>query len=749
MPGEASLALVYSARMKRLLALALVLGTTHAALAKAKPATAPAALPVAVAPLPPVAKRVPHPQLIGGRTFADDYYWLRQKGTPEVEGYLKAENAYTDAVMKPTEPFQAALYREMLARIQETDVTVPHRVRGYYYYGRTQEGQQYPIRCRKRAAGAAKDDLTGATATAPEEILLDQNELAKGEKFVAISAFNVSDDGNWLAYSVDTTGFRQFTLVFKDLKTGALSAERIPRVDAVEWAPDHRTVFYVVEDAVAKRPYRLYRHRVGTDPGKDALVYEEKDERFDLNVSRSLAGDYLFATSESKITSEVRMLATKHPDAAWTVVEPRQEQIKYDVLARGRDLFILTNAPAKAGEPIAVNFRVATTSVDKPGRAHWQSLIPHRAEVRIEAIEVFSDHAILHERADALPRLSVLSLDGKRTATPIAMPEALYAVFGEANAEYETTNYRFAYQSPVTPLTIYDYDLKSRKLTLRKRVEVKGYDASRYTTKRIAAVAKDGARIPISLVYKVGIDANPASPPPMLLYGYGSYGLSMPLMFSPERFSLLDRGVVFAIAHIRGGGDMGKPWHEAGRMANKMNTFTDFIACGEELERLGWTARDRVIINGGSAGGLLMGAVTNLRPDLWKGVVAQVPFVDVINTMFDETLPLTVGEFEEWGNPKKPDELAVMAAYSPYDNVKAQAYPAMLVESSYNDSQVMYWEPAKWVAKLRALKTDKAPLLLHLNMEPAGHGGTSGRYDRLHETAFRYAWILNVLGIKQ
>jgi oligopeptidase B len=736
--------------MKKLLALVLV--ASACAAPQPKPQAQPQVKPAAAAPAaitPPVAKRVPHQQTLHGRTLEDDYFWLRQKGTPDVENYLKAENAYTEAMTKATQPFQEALYQEMLGRIQQTDASVPHRKNGWYYYSRTVEGQQYPIYCRKSAKGAAKDDLTGDTAKSPEEVMIDLNELGKTQKFVGLGAIEISDDARWLAYSIDSTGFRQYTLRFKDLSTGKISPESIERVDAVAWAADNKTVFYVVEDDTAKRPYRLYRHVVGEDAAKDALVFEEKDEMFVLTVGRMRSGAYLISGSHSSTTTENRVLDAKKPLGAWQVIEPRVHDHKYYVDHGGNQFYIVTNSPAQPGGNKSVNFRLVTAPVATPGRAHWKELIAHRDDVKLDDAEVFADHLMLSERADALPRLRVLPLKKGAVAEDIKMPEALYAVFPDANEEFDASAYRFHFQSPITPDTVYDYDIKTKQLTQRKRVVVKNVDPSQFETARTQAVATDGTRIPISLVYKKGMKPDPAQPHPMLLYGYGSYGFSIPLTFSSDRYSLLERGVVFALAHIRGGGDMGKPWHEAGRMRTKMNTFTDFVACGETLEKMGWTAKDRVVIQGGSAGGLLMGAVTNLRPDLWKGVVAQVPFVDVINTMLDETLPLTVGEFEEWGNPKKKDEFEWIARYSPYDNVAKKEYPAILVESSYNDSQVMYWEPAKYVAKLRALKTDTHALLFKVNMEPAGHGGQSGRYDRLHETAFTFAWLLGQLGINK
>jgi oligopeptidase B len=687
-----------------------------------------------------------------GAERVDDYFWLRQKDAPEVVDYLTSENRYTDASMRPTEQLQKTLYEEMLSRIEENDTSVPSRDHGYFYYSRVEQGKQYRIMCRKSAVGAADDDRTGATATAPEEVLIDLNELGKTHKFVGLGAMEPSDDQQKLAYTVDLTGFRQYTLRFKDLRTGVTSTEEIPRVDSVAWAADGRTVFYVVEDPVAKRAGRLYRHVVGTDPKNDPLVYEEKDERFSINVYRTRSEAYLVLASGSMTTSEVRVLRADRPEGAWQLVEPRQQDHEYSVDHRGDRFYIRTNSPV-AGGPKARNFRLVSTQVDRPGRANWQEVVPHRDDVMLEQVELFADFAVLHERTDALPRLRILRLDAHGvpgTVEEVKMPEVLLTVFGGANPEFSTRVYRFNYQSPVTPSSVYDYDTSTRTLTLLKRDRVNGgYDPSRYETARIHATAPDGTPIPISLVYKKGLGADRAHPNPLLLYGYGSYGISMPLSFSSNRVSLLDRGVVWAIAHIRGGGDLGKKWHEQGRMSTKMNTFTDFIACGEKLVKLGWTSPERLAIQGGSAGGLLMGAVTNLRPDLWKAVVAQVPFVDVINTMLDESLPLTVGEFEEWGNPKKKNEYDVMIRYSPYDNVQPKAYPSMLVMTSYNDSQVMYWEPAKWVAKLRAKKTDHHPLLMRINMEPAGHGGQSGRYNQMHENAFVYAFVLYQLGIIQ
>jgi len=682
-------------------------------------------------------------ETLHGIERSDDYYWLRRKDSPEVIEYLTAENAYTEAMTRPTFELQDRLYGEMLARTKETDVTVPYRDRGWFYYQRAVEKLPYPIYCRKRASGAAVDDRTGATTIATEQVLLDLNELGRERKFVELGASEISDDGNLFAFALDTTGFRQYELQVKDFRTDKVFPETIPRVDRVAWSADGKTLFYVSQDATTKRANRLYRHQLGTDRATDVLVYEEKDEMFKLDLSRTRSRAYLVATSSSKTTSEVRTVRADRPGDSWQVIEPRRHEVKYSVDHRGDQFFIVTDAPVVPSSAKARNFRLVSAPVTSPGHAHWKELIPHRNDVMLVGIELFANFTVLHERAGALPRLRILPLSG--AAWDIPQSESVYALKRAHNAEFGTHVYRFIYESPITPETVYDYDVRTHKTTLVKRQEVPGgYDPSRYTTERIHAISRDGTSIPISLVYKKNL---PTGPQPTLLYGYGSYGMSIPLSFSSNRVSFLDRGGVWALAHVRGGGDLGTAWHDGARMATKMNTFTDFIACAEELIRKGRTVPDKLAIQGLSAGGLLMGAVTNLRPDLWKAVVAQVPFVDVINSMLDESLPLTVSEFEEWGNPKDREQYEVMVRYSPYDNIARKDYPAMLVMTAYNDSQVMYWEPAKYVARLRSLKTGKHPLLLRINMEPAGHDGHSGRYDRMHEEAFWMAFVLGQLGI--
>ena len=671
---------------------------------------------------PPVAPVRPRSQVLHGDSLPDDYAWLRDKEDPGVIAHLHAENAYTDAVMKSTEAFQDALYAEMLARIKEDDQSVPYPWRGHLYYSRTEKGKQYPIYCRK----AGRLD-------APEDVTLDLNRLAEGHTFLSVGAYTVSDDTHLLAYTVDVTGFREYTLRVKNLQTGELLPDRVERVSTVAWAADSRTLFYVLEDD-AKRPYRLYRHRLGAVA--DDLIYEETDALFRLGVGRSRSLAYVFALARSFTSTEGRALSAATPDDAWTLIAAREPDHEYEVEHGGDFFYIRTNGGGRR------NFRLVRTPVSHPGPAGWVELVPHADDVMLEDVDVFAGHYVLQERHDGLLRLRVTAL-ASGASHHIEFPEPTYEVSSEANAEFATRTYRFRYQSLITPSSVYDYDMETRELTLRKRTEVLGgYDPTRYRTERIHATAPDGTRIPISLV-------RPADSPrdgttPMLLSGYGAYGIPYPVTFSSNRLSLLERGVAVAIAHVRGGGELGKRWHDAGRMLAKRNTFTDFIAAIEHLLGAGYTAGDRLVIDGGSAGGLLVGAVLNLRPDLVRGAVLRVPFVDVINTMLDESLPLTVGEFEEWGNPKVQEYYAYMRTYCPYTNLGPRRYPAILVRTSLNDSQVMYWEPAKYVARLRAVRSGDTPLLFRIDMG-AGHGGPSGRYDALREITFDYAFILALL----
>ncbi len=673
---------------------------------------------------PPVAAKAPHETKIHGYTLKDDYFWLREKSNPAVISYLEAENAYTDEVMKPTKALQETLYNEMLGRIKQTDLSVPVRIGDYYYYSRTEEGKQYPYRCRR------KGSMSGA-----EEILLDLNALAVGHSYMGLDAFEVSDDGNWLAYTTDTTGYRQHTLHVKDLRTGRASSENIERTGSVVWATDNQTLFYTTEDAVSKRSDRFWRHVVGRDTND--LLYEEKDDLFDVGAGRSLDKKIVFLGSYAKTSREIRYLPADNPTGAFKVVLARQEGHEYDVDHYNGLFYITTNKGAK-------NFRVATAPIADPSEKNWKPFIDHKPGLKIDGLTFFANHLVVSEREGGLNYLRVVDMK-TRQSHRITTSEADYALSLSGNPEFNTTTVRFAYQSMVTPSSIYDYGLNTRQRTLLKQQEVLGgYDPATYEARRIWAVARDGTKVPLSIVSKKGVALDGKAP--LLLYAYGSYGASLAPTFSSSRLSLLDRGVMYAVAYIRGGGELGEEWREQGRMMQKMNTFTDFIDCADYLVKNTYTSSDRLVIQGGSAGGLLVGAVVTMRPDLFKAVVAQVPFVDVMNTMLDASVPLTTSEWIEWGNPSKKPEFDYMIKYSPYDNVKAQKYPAMLVQVSLNDSQVPYWEGTKFVAKLRAMKTDANPLLLKTNMG-AGHGGSSGRYDALRETAFTYSFMLWQMGL--
>jgi oligopeptidase B len=673
---------------------------------------------------PPIAKKLPKITNIHGQTLTDDYFWLRDKTNPDVKAYLEAENEYTSAVMKPTLPLQEALYKEMLGHIKETDMGVPYKEGDFFYYARTEQGKQYPIFCRKRGRDGA------------EQVVLDQNQLAEGERFMNVGLQRVSDDGNLLAYTTDNTGFRQFTLYIKNLSTGEQFKEKMFMVGSVAWAADNKTLFYTVEEEKTKRQYRVYRHTLGTPASQDVLVYEDPDERFNVHVYRTRSEAYLLIQTGSHTTSESRYLRADDPAGSWALIAPRVQDQEYDVDHRGDQFFIRANDTGR-------NFRLVTAPVTKPGRENWTEVIAHRADVMLTDIDLFQDFYVAVEREKGLPQLRVVDFASGRTRM-IEFPEPAYSASPAQNHEFKTDKYRYGYQSMVTPSSVYDYDVNTGTSELLKQIEVPGYDSSQYKSERLFALAPDGTHVPISIVYRSDFERDGSHP--LLLNGYGSYGYTYPISFTASALSLLDRGFAVAIAHIRGGGDMGKAWHDDGRMMNKMNTFTDFIAVAEHLVNGKYTSPDRLIITGASAGGLLMGAVVNMRPDLFKAVVTKVPFVDVINTMLDASLPLTVPEYEEWGNPNEKAAFDYMYSYSPYDQLAPKSYPAMLAKTSFNDSQVMYWEPAKYVAKLRTLKKDNNPLLLKTNMA-AGHGGASGRYDFLHDTAFDYAFILWQVGV--
>jgi oligopeptidase B len=678
-------------------------------------------------PRPPVARRVDHVSVWHGEKVHDPYFWLREKSNPEVIRYLEAENAYTEAMTKDLRPFADALYREMLGRIKQTDLSVPTRRGPYYYYSRTEEGKQYRVECRKKAA----EDGSFAEKAA-EEVLLDLNELARGLKFFALGAFAVSDDGNLLAYTTDTTGYRQFRLHVKDLRNGQLLPDTAERVTSVEWCPDNRTLFFTTEDPLTKRSNLLWRHPLGeeTEP-----VYQEKDRLYTTRVWRSKDRKMLFLSCHSTDTWETRFLPGDRPGGEFKAVLPRRKGHKYNVEHRDGLFYVRSNEGGR-------NFRLVTAPVAEP--AKWTELVPHRADVLLDGVEVFRDYLVASEKSQALERFRVLDFATGRWHD-VGFPEPVYAAFALVTPEYTSRSFRFSYQSLVTPSSVYDYDMATHRRTLLKWQEVLGgYDPGRYVTERQWAVARGGTKVPLSIAYRKGLKKGGSAP--LFLTGYGSYGSGARAAFNGNRVSLLDRGMVVVIAHVRGGNELGERWHDDGMLLKKKNTFYDFIDSAEWLIANGWTKPDRLVIEGASAGGLLMGAVVNLRPGLFKAVHAGVPFVDVMNSMLDASLPLTVGEYLEWGNPNEKAAFDYMRSYSPYDNLSRQAYPALLVTTSLNDSQVGYWEPAKYVAKLRALKTDNNPLLLKCNMG-AGHGGASGRYDKLRETAFEYAWLLSQVGL--
>jgi oligopeptidase B len=620
--------------------------------------------------------------------------------------------------------------------MKQTDVSVPFRDGNWWYLTRTEEGKQYAIHSRQPGPASGPD------ADAPEQVILDGNQLAEGHAFFDIGATDISRDGRWLAYTTDTTGFRQYTLHIKDLETGETLPGVVERAGSVVWTADNRTLFYTVEDEEQKRQYQLWRHALGTPHSADVLAYQDDDERFNLGVGRTRDGKFIVMESASHITTESWVLPSAEPEGKFTIITPRDGEHEYSIDHRNGLWFIRTNDRGR-------NFRLVTAPVATPGREHWTELIPHRDSVMIEEIDLFADFFIACEREDGLPRLRVGRFNGDGSAfTPtgeISFPEPAYSAQPHVNRIYDSPNFRYAYQSLVTPASVYEYVVATGASTLLKQLEIPGgFDRTLYASERIYATAPDGVKVPVSLVYRK--DKREPGQNPLYVYGYGSYGYSLPLSFSSNRLSLLDRGVVMAYAHIRGGGDLGKPWHDAGKMLVKRNTFTDFIAAVEHLTASKYGDPARVAIEGASAGGLLMGAVVNLKPQLFRAVLSHVPFVDVMNTMLDATLPLTVPEYEEWGNPNDSAYFSYMLSYSPYDNLKAANYPAMLVKTSLHDSQVMFWEPAKYVAKLRTLKTDSNPLLLVTNMQ-AGHGGASGRYDYLKEIALDYAFLLRELDL--
>ena len=678
-------------------------------------------------PKPPKAAIIPERLERFGRVRMDNYYWLKDRTNPRVIEYLDAENAYTDAVMAPTKALQQALYDEIVGRIKQADSTAPVYDHGYYYYSRFETGQQYPIVVRRKGS-----------MEAPEETLIDENALAAGHGYFSLAGWKVSPDNRLVAYGVDTGGRRFYTIHVKEIATGRMLDDTIPDVtENLAWANDSRTLFYTRQDPNTLRAYRVLRHRLGTRPADDPVVYEEEDETFSCGVRRTKSDRYLMIASRHTLSTEYRFLDADRPEGTFAVIQARRPRLEYSADHLGDSFYIRTNLAAR-------NFRLMKAPVASPGLENWKEVIPHRADVLLEGFSLFRDFLALEERRDGLIRLRIRPWSGGGEHEVDFGEPAYRASIGQ-NEEVETDRLRFVYASMTTPMSSYDYDMKTRAKTLVKREEVLGgFDPANYVTERLHATASDGVKVPISIVYRKGFRKDGSRP--LLLYGYGSYGATMDASFDPARLSLLDRGFAYAIAHIRGGQELGRAWYEDGKLLKKKNTFTDFIACGDHLVREGYTRPGRLFAMGGSAGGLLMGAVVNLRPELFKGVVAMVPFVDVVTTMLDPSIPLTTFEYDEWGNPNEQAYFDYMLSYSPYDNVEAKAYPHILVTTSLQDSQVQYWEPAKWVAKLRATRTDAHRLLLR-TYKQGSHGGVSGRYRRYRETAFVDAFLLDLAGI--
>lgn len=675
---------------------------------------------------PPVAEKIDTAMTIHGDTRIDKYYWMNDRNDPRVIAYLKAENEYLDTMLAPAAKLRKKLYEEMRGRIMETDASVPYLKEGYYYYNRYTDGKEYPVYCRKKGS-----------LEATEEVILDVNVLAAGHDYYQVGGLTVSPDGQWLAYGVDTVSRRQYTIYIKNLEKGEVLTDVIPQTSgSVAWASDNKTFFYTIKNPVTLREERIKRHVTGTDVQQDKEIFYEKDETFSTGVSRSKSGKFIMIESGSTVSTEFRILDAAKPAGDFQVFQPRQRDLLYQIDHQDNQFYIVTNWDA-------VNFRLMQCPQDKTARNNWKEVIPHRPDVLLQEIELFRDHLVLSERKNGLTQLRVINPHTKEDYY-LKFDEPAYVASIGINPEFDTKVLRYTYTSMTTPVSTYDYNMDSKTSELRKRQEVLGgYDPKNYVTERLYVVARDGAKVPVSVVYKKGFEKNGKMP--LLLYGYGSYGHSIEPAFSSARLSLLDRGFAYAIAHIRGGEEMGRQWYEDGKLFKKMNTFTDFIDCADYLVKEHYTDSTHLYAMGGSAGGLLMGAVVNMRPELWNGVIAAVPFVDVVTTMLDESIPLTTGEFDEWGNPKKKDYYDYMKSYSPYDNVTAKAYPNMLVTTGLHDSQVQYWEPAKWVAKLRELKTDHHLLLLHTNME-AGHGGASGRFKSLEDVALQYAFLLELEG---
>ncbi|WP_240348420.1 S9 family peptidase [Longitalea arenae] len=676
----------------------------------------------------PVAEKEAKVFVAHGDQRIDNYYWLNQRENPKVLSYLNAENAYLDTVMSGTKELREKLFQEMKSRIKEKDESLPYKDNGYWYYTRYEEGKQYPVFCRK------KESLE-----APEEILLDQNIMAEGFKYYSIGGRAVSDNNELLAFTVDSVSRRLYGLQVKNLVTGAIYPETIPNVEGnyIVWAADNKTIFYVKKDVTTLLGYQVWRHELGTDPAKDVMVFEEKDNRFYIGVYRTKSKKYISIFSNmNQVSTEFRLLEAAQPTGLFKIFEPRKENFQYSIEHFDDRFYVLTDWDAP-------NFRLMQTPEAKTGKKNWKEVIAHRKDVYISNMLVFKNHLVLGEVKDALNQLRVIDQTSKEDYY-ISFPETVFAAFQHINPDYNTNLLRFSYTSMTTPGSIYDFNMDTRERVLKKQTEVLGgFKQEDYAAERLWATVRDGVKVPISLVYKKGMKKDGSNP--LLLYAYGSYGASMSPGFNSNIISLLDRGFIYAIAHVRGGQELGRHWYDQGHMFNKKNTFYDFIDCGEFLIKEQYTSKEHLYAQGGSAGGLLMGAIVNMRPDLWNGVIADVPFVDVITTMSDPSIPLTTGEYKEWGNPAVKEEYSYMKSYSPYDNVEKKAYPNMLVTTGLHDSQVQYFEPAKWVAKLRELKTDNNKLLFKINMD-AGHGGASGRFDYLKDKAWQYAFLLALEG---
>ena len=681
-------------------------------------------------PQPPVAKKIPKELTIHGDTRIDNYFWLRERDNPEVIEYLNAENAYTDSVMAHTKALQKKIYDEIVSRIKQDDSSVPYKKNGYYYYVRYEKGGEYPIYCRKKGS-----------LDAEEEIMLNVNEMAKGYAYYQVVGLNVSEDNKFLAFGVDTVSRRKYTIYVKNLETGELLPDKISiTTGGSTWSNDNKTLYYTTKDPETLRSNKIFRHTLGSSQKNDFLVFEEKDETYSTFVYKSKSKKFLIIGSESTLSTEYRIADANADNPEFQIFQARERNLEYSIYHFNDKFYVLTNWDAQ-------NFRLMETPDTKTEKENWKEVIPHRKDVLLEDVDIFKNYLVLSERKNGLNQIRIINQTDKSDYY-IDFEEETYSAWTTTNLDFDTDILRYSYTSLTTPNSVYDFDMKTKEKTLLKRDEVLGdFDPANYEAKRLYATAGDGTKIPISLVYrkdKFKQDGNN----PLLQYAYGSYGYSMDPYFSSVRLSLLDRGFVYAIAHVRGGQEMGRQWYEDGKLLKKKNTFTDFIACSEYLIEQKYTNPDKLFAMGGSAGGLLMGAIANMRPDLYKGIIAAVPWVDVVTTMLDASIPLTTSEYDEWGNPNDKVYYDYMLSYSPYDNVKAQDYPNMLVTTGLHDSQVQYFEPTKWVAKLRAMKTDNNLLLLKINMD-TGHGGASGRFKRYEETALEYAFMLDLLGINQ